>query len=123
MRIINVAPLIEGLKNKYYMLGRIAKMDIITQQVAIIDAATFAQLLTTISELSTKVEQLDQEVRSNKEKRYYTQQEAMNYLRISSPNTFRKYVRSGQIKMHGSNGERMQLFLKEDLDNFVRSYK
>ncbi len=120
MRIINVAPIIEGLKNRYYMLGRIANMDIITQQVATIDVA---KLLTILSELSIKVEQLEQEVRSNKEKRYYTQQEAMNYLRISSPNTFRKYVRSGQIKMHGSNGERMQLFVKEDLDNFVISYK
>lgn len=102
------------------MIGRIANMNIITKQVLALDPV---ELVNIIGDLSKRIEHLEKNQGSNETKKFYTQIEAMEYLRMKSRNTFKKYVKIGQIRIHGSNGERVQLFIKEDLDNFVKSYK
>jgi hypothetical protein len=102
------------------MIGRIANMNIITKQVLVPDPV---ELVNIIVDLSKRIEQLEKNQGSNETKKFFTQLEAMEYLRMKSRNTFKKYVKSGLIKIHGTNGERVQLFLKEDLDNFVKAYK
>lgn len=94
-------------------------------KVVQIPEKTFNEMITEILASKKKTEVLQAEVEKLKKFKtspYFTISEAMKYVRIKSRTTFTNKVDEGLISISGYSGPGRPLFIKEDLDEYIKIY-